>query len=1215
MEQGSFEICMNGNISGRKDDLVTESGKRGVDLGTAAELPEDATPEGTAVDTIGGLGASPFSFCTREEKEQEDSDEPDPRSPRESSVCLSVRERMSRPEIFNPETNGAAPSPPAVSGGSRSGGENGRPRRTARASIPPPSSAPATGEAACERSGSTEDAEASVWGVHTRQSAVPGGGCEGRLRKGGTRNTPVPRTASDESHLKRPVGPSGSHPWASPSSVRQPKCTAGRLSRDIRTEGTEGAGGTPGGGRTAGRVSSSSQSSPSGCTSVSYLEDFYMRQRTRAAHEAQRREEARRGMTTWRGAPASKEFQWLQRLRDAQTDSGALACGSPGSGTGGAWHPTSRSFESQVRASGQGTLWRRSEGSREPRQVSKRSAAVPEETNSRLVKHLISLFQSRSTRRPSGRSRVQNGSVVAGAHPRQSPQEGTATGTQRQWATYPRSSSLQPNGGSESRAPASLDTSGHLPAGSLRHALSFPRPSCPSSSRGGPPQLCSFRSAQESLGETQHGPSRASDSLRVPAYFTPDAALMQGRRTVAAQSPPPHVSAQAGARSPARSAVSMRQTPVSSPRRSPCSPRSLAPVFAAPRPTAASVPPRLSREEVLVIQDALLRYQLARQHGPARAGLPGSGAACRPVLSAASFRGRSAGPGEASTGLPASTPSGGLLSPSQRRPHTDADARGAECRQEMNQAGGNKTDLAASTHASRGTGCGDGAVRAPAAGPEPPTHRPEQASRLERAADEGEERTRDAQTEIRREEGGQRASHHVAEKSEARACSSEGWPTGESGRDEKTPLARERGLREERAMATGGTGLAAESFLENPGAVAGRGDAETEISSDAESAPLSGGAQDTAQPTPVVAAKCEASETAPQRLDASALSLSGSTVSSCAGQPPASGQGGSVGAGSSCQAPEEALLCLADCFAAAAVGLEGGPGALKGGAAVAAGDSANTISEQDGEGTDGERCAGPGDREGGLSAASTPSDGAPEELKPYERIMLKFLQYREWLEAQDKSGGDGEARAVDDLLAALDAHGEDGAQAGERSWDADEEAQQLLEIDALLESIPDLRRDGQLFGVFDSFGASELAAEAGLFNFNFAEQDGILLFEDEGEDAHSQDSFDGAAPTEERMPGVPEDAAESLSNLKGSPLEEEAQSGSNALESDSPRKRDEGKGTASETPISASDLLRAHYFVGPLRMSQLAAGATTSRRPGESAFLTDAQSPESAKET
>ncbi|KFG36073.1 hypothetical protein TGFOU_318210 [Toxoplasma gondii FOU] len=1190
-------------MPGRKEDLREES------LGR----DRDASPEELAhasnltdVGNNGNVSTSPLSSSSQEEK-GEDADEPAPRSPRESSVDLSVSNPRDRPQILMVEPNGrttASDSPAGPRRGACVGGEDARSAGMATSSRKSPALTPVPRDRACRRSGSLEDAPS---GGDGRRQQVER--CEARdSMKGVAGDT---RASSPETDKESRRAPGASvNPCLSPSG--QAKCT------DAESRGIHSSDARAGLVRAsaAGVVSRVTTNGPqsNGYTSVSYLDDFYMRQRTRAEYEAQRREEARREMTTWRGAPATKEFQWLQRLRHEQDES--PASGSPGSAAGPSAGPVyGRALVGALRAStcGQADVWHRGDlSSKSPGKVIKRSATLPEET--RLVKHLISLFQAGSTRRPSWRSGgAQSGEV----HSSGSPREGTVPGPPvRQWETF-RPTSPPTSGSNEGVSSTAGKRSGYFSVRALGRTLSFPRPSA-SSTRGAPVPGGSFGSTQP-WAEAQRAPSRSTDCLGVPAYFSSDASsLVHGPWPAGEHASPRRVSVHSDPRSTSW-AVPTHQPPAGIPMSSSSgTPAMSLPVFVTPRPTAASGPPRLSREEVLVIQDALLRYQAVRQQGQPIQGVPHRGEYRRvPAASYSSlFRGA---PGVGGTPGPiVHSPNGAVtFNRSQQRQRGVADAGGA-CRLRQNtreSIAGNKGDVGVSKKLERSGAEGAGVepfferVEPPTASSEAIAEDPENLGARDEEGNRGDDARK---TEIEREEARALSAGRGtgAREEEGKTYRGDSRPTtGESDVREETQSAVLQHRREERSInADGAAEVSAGASIKDSVAVSQDESAKEKTWSDTEAAPV-GEPAATDQSTLGEAIECEASGPATRRrVDARALSVAVSTVSSFAGQQTAAGQEeGPPGAVTSWQTHEEAIMCLADCFAAAAVDLEGSGHGRSGDLALAMPEDPKQ--RQECEGTSPPDGAVQFGISGVLDASdSSPSDDVPQEdLKPYERIMLKFLQYREWWEAQTKSGGDGESQAVDELLSVFDANGEDGVNDGERkrSLDANEEAQQLREIDAILESIPDLRRDIQLFGTLDSFGASELAADAGLFNFNFAEQDAIHLFsEDEGEDEDSGKGGD-EAPTDRRFPNGPKDPREPLAGSLEVPSD--VHSGQSALPGvGGAEDTDDVTRVASETPISASALLRAQYLVGPLRVSHLAAGTAAGQRIGDSSSSPDA---------
>ncbi|KEP64152.1 UNVERIFIED_CONTAM: hypothetical protein HHA_318210 [Hammondia hammondi] len=1190
-------------MPGRKEDLREES--LGEDPGaTPEELAHVSNP--TAAGNNGKVSSSPLSSCSQEEK-GEDADEPEPRSPRESSVHLSVSDHRDRPQILKVEPNGwatASDSPAGPRRGACVGGEDGSSAGMATSSRKSPTLTPVTRDPACRHSGSLEGAAS---GGDRRRQQVERRAARESLNGIAGDNTSASRSETGkESRRARGasvhpcLSPSGQAEWTDegPRGINSSDARAGVMRAPV-----------------AGVVSrvATNGSQNNGCTSVSYLDDFYMRQRTRAEYEAQRREEARREMTTWRGAPASKEFQWLQRLRHEQDES--PASGSPGSATGPCAGPVSgRTFVGPLRASacGQADVWHRGDLSRKsPGEVIKRSATLPEET--RLVKHLISLFQAGSTRRPSGRSGgAQSGEVRSPGLPR----EGTVPGPQvRPWGTF-RTTSPPTSGSNEGVSPTAVKRSGYFSVRALGRTISFPRPSA-SSTCGGSVPGGSFGPTQECAG-AQRASSRSTDCLRVPAYFSSDASsLVHGPWPAGEHASPRRVSVHSDPRSTSW-AVPTHQTSAGIPTSSSSgTPGMSFPVFVTPRPTAASGPPRLSRQEVLVIQDALLRYQAVRQQGRPIQGVPNRGEYRRvPSASYSTLFGGAPGVG-GTPGPIVYFPNGAVtFSPSQQRQHVVADAGGAGLsRQNTRESvAGNKGDVGVSKLERRG---------ADAAGGEPLFERVETPTRSSEAIaedpesfgarDEGGNREDDARkAEIEREEAKPLSAGRGAgaRGEEGKTCGGDSRPaTGEADVHEETQSAALQPRREERSTNADGTAeWSAGASIKDSVSVSQDESAKDKTWSDTEAAPV-GEPAVTDQSTLVEAIEREASgPTTRRRVDARAVSVAVSTVSAFAGQQTAGEQEeGPPGAVTNWQTHEKALLCLADCFAAAAVGLEGCGRARAGHPALEVPE--DSTERQECEGTSPPEEAVQFGLSGVLGASdSPPSDDVPQEdLKPYERIMLKFLQYREWWEAQTKSGGDGESQAVEELLSVFDANDEDGANDGERkhSLDANGEAQQLREIDAILESIPDLRRDIQLFGALDSFGASELAADAGLFNFKFAEKDAIHLFsEDEGEDEDIGEGGD-EAPTDGRLSDGPKDPRESLARSLEVPLD--AYSVQSALpgvggEEDT----EEVKRVASDTPISASALLRAHYLVGPLRVSHLAAGTAAGQRIGDSSSRPDA---------
>ncbi|PHJ15838.1 hypothetical protein CSUI_010351, partial [Cystoisospora suis] len=140
-------------------------------------------------------------------------------------------------------------------------------------------------------------------------------------------------------------------------------------------------------------------------------------------------------------------------------------------------------------------------------------------------------------------------------------------------------------------------------------------------------------------------------------------------------------------------------------------------------------------------------------------------------------------------------------------------------------------------------------------------------------------------------------------------------------------------------------------------------------------------------------------------------------------------------------------------------------------------------------------------------------EGEPHEpLKPYEQIMLKFLRYRDWWESQGGVDEEAASRALDDVLPVLDQVSSTGGMVSPASQQANqgmhaenEEEAKLHEIDALLESIPDFTRESNLFsgfgGGYDTL-ASDTAADAGLFIFpqrGQKDEEDLFLFSEEEE--------------------------------------------------------------------------------------------------------------------
>ncbi|PFH36315.1 hypothetical protein BESB_045070 [Besnoitia besnoiti] len=1241
MAPNTAESPLGRGEDGGKAVLGKEERRGDAELETTAALLADASPYSVG-NSEGVAGVSPALAATHadEESAKQDSDADAPaKSPRrDAPVFLKLDALVGGTEGLSLGPAGlleAADSPSIPLETAAGGG--GRVRSVAPATssirVPPVMPVSADGFAAHAHRGNVV-------------AAVTRGGSDAshaqKLREGpakrpsGAAARGLARAGSEETGLRGEEGPSREGDGAqAPRRANVPAGAACRLSS------TGSAGGSGGG-------------------AVSYLDDFYMRQRTRAEHEAQRREEARREMATWHGAPASKEFQWLQRLRELHAAASPAPAGAAQGSAAAVGSSAGRGGGLRGEAKRGGVIGRRVPA------VAQKIESVTEETNSRLVKHLVSLFQARDrTKRPEARH--------GGA------QEGVG------WqgsAAYGSSSSSAPSKGAGAQrgkredAPISFYRYGRFAGGSAAARPTTRRTSSDSSSYAGASPPSSARTPRQRLpnGIPAHVARLPSGGAALPyqkqwtappsgaavAYFPAPmgrwVARRRGAPVVGASGSP----AGPGGRGPAApeegrlDRIITRQAtaeilPLRFPSMTCGNARGAYRVSASSRSAAAqSRPPSLSREEVLVIQDALMRYRAQQQqgqprfpqlglgvlgltHGPAApaaagtrhafavAGLPVAGAAPQqpspggaqelaqaPAGSRASsavvpagHRSRSHASAKAPVASASVAPQSGVVAPQEeeKRPGSLLEKREGDKRGE---AGGGQQEmkLEAACDASRDAH--------QASSPTP-----------EAAAEYSAEPVVSAAT-------------GPPEACEMDAPAAGTSPSGDASPRDRHPPAASKSATEGGAPATSPQPEGDDTAKRYSPAEADSRAAEDAERSEPEGPPCSSkptrehvGGLSSLTTTPNCGdSRGQSEEIPPQDHssgDASRVPQGGSA------EPPASRQGlepsasGSLGEGEASepsepeetegeladahaaaafakhQVAQESLLCLADCFAAAASNVA----ALERATRAEAGED-----EDSGLGGEAQENA-EGSAEGGDGKA--PEGDSEAQLKPYEQIMLKFLHYRDWWEAQAQKADQGEARALDDLLSVVDNAAGDGAQQpGERRsrLDFDEDAQKVLEIDALLEAIPDLRGDTFSFGGLDAFDASHQAADTGLFDFHFADEDGIVLFSDDDfDDGREYSNF-----SEERERGFSGEAKAaghaSAGDLESSPsvadpqrlstpqLEDEASHAETHSGRAQEGKAVQGKDIA--TTIRASELLRAHYLVGPLRVSQLAAGTSGS---------------------
>lgn len=343
---------------------------------------------------------------------------------------------------------------------------------------------------------------------------------------------------------------------------------------------------------------------------------------------------------------------------------------------------------------------------------------------------------------------------------------------------------------------------------------------------------------------------------------------------------------------------------------------------------------------------------------------------------------------------------------------------------------------------------------------------------------------------------------------------------------------------------------------------------------------------------------------------------------------------------------EDALLQLADCFAAATAATSSSNVQTRevegrredGGEWEAVGEG--FVSDKDGEPSEEDRnplskggqCAeGNAETDSGRGRGTGDEEHQEEEeepLKPYEQIMLKFLRYRDCWESQGDEDEEAATRALDDVLSVLDqvSRNTNDSTATHKAARAEDEEAKLLEIDALLDSIPDFTRSSNLFSGYGGYNshASDSAAEAGLFNFpRLHREDEELLFGDDLDGAESvnlsspgglssrgvsaeidsargqeaqrdtrglQDQ-DTSTEKEAEVGGGRDETAEDTAR---SGYEKAESMGENSFARDVVGSSMDTRRTVSDNGVgmgvSASDILRAQYLVGPLRFSHAMAG-------------------------